>query len=128
MSKRWTFEEDLFLAKHFEAVGDRVGDHDLGRPKGSATKRVAALKEMGVWEVLHDHLQQEFDHLAVYMFKTGRRADLEMLCMTHVKAPYDWEEQFGFITYETPESRENHLNLLAEMAGVDRSKETAASA
>jgi len=120
MSKRWTFKEDLFLAQHFEAMGDWVGQHDLGRPKGAATKRVAALKEMGVWEVLHDHLQQEFDHLSVYMFMTGRRSDLEVLCMTHVKSPYDWEDRFGFVEYATAEAREDHLNLLAKMAGVDR--------
>jgi hypothetical protein len=55
MSKRWTFEEDLFLASYFEAVGDMCGWHDLGRPKGAATKRVAKLRETGAWEALKLH-------------------------------------------------------------------------
>lgn len=55
MSKRWSFEDDLFLAAHFDAVGDYIGQHDLGRPKGAATKRVQKLKESGAWDVLRMH-------------------------------------------------------------------------
>jgi len=52
MAKRWKFEEDSFLHAYFDAVGDMVGWHDLGRPKGAATKRVAALKASGAWDAL----------------------------------------------------------------------------
>lgn len=53
MSKRWTLKEDLFLHSYFEAVGDYVGTHDLGRPKGAATIRRDALmiEEMPAEEV-----------------------------------------------------------------------------
>lgn len=34
--KRWTMEEDIFLHEHFDAVGDFIGVHDLGRPPKSA--------------------------------------------------------------------------------------------
>jgi hypothetical protein len=55
MSKRWSFEDDLFLVAYFDAVGDYIGQHDLGRPKGAATKRVQKLKESGAWDVLKMH-------------------------------------------------------------------------
>lgn len=52
MSKRWTEREDKFLAAYFDAMGDYIGVHDLGRPKGAATKRVEKLKECGAWSAL----------------------------------------------------------------------------
>lgn len=52
MAGRWKFEEDLFLFNYFDAVGDYVGVHDLGRPKNSATNRVKFLKQSGAWEAL----------------------------------------------------------------------------
>ncbi len=120
MSKRWTFSDDVFLAKHFDAVGDMCGTHDLGRAKGAATKRVKELKANGAWDDLQAHLQAQFDTLAAYYLKTRQMSALEGLCMTHVKAPYDWEDRFGFIEYDTPESREMHLTMLAKMAGIER--------
>lgn len=56
MSKQWTFENDLFLAAYFDAVGDYVGTHDLGRPKGAATARVKKLKACGAWDLLQNYL------------------------------------------------------------------------
>lgn len=55
MSKRWSFEEDCFLAAYFDAIGDAIGERDLGRPKGAASKRVEKLKECGAWKVLQMH-------------------------------------------------------------------------
>ena len=52
MSKRWTLKEDRFLAAYFDGLGDYIGTHDLGRPKGAATKRVEKLKECGAWDIL----------------------------------------------------------------------------
>lgn len=52
MSKRWTMEEDLFLFAYFDALGDFISTHDLGRPKGAATKRVERLKATGAWTAL----------------------------------------------------------------------------
>lgn len=52
MSKRWSYDEDMFLAAYFDAIGDYIGVHDLGRPRGAATKRVQKLKETGAWDCL----------------------------------------------------------------------------
>lgn len=46
---RWTKAEDDFLRRHFEAVGDLVGTHDLGRAPGAAARRVSELKRRGLW-------------------------------------------------------------------------------
>ena len=54
MSRRWTFDEDRFLHAYYDAVGDFVGEHDLGRPKGAATARVRLLKKNGGWGALSD--------------------------------------------------------------------------
>lgn len=54
MSRRWTFDEDRFLHAYFDAVGDIVGEHDLGRPRGAATARVRKLKANGAWGALTD--------------------------------------------------------------------------
>lgn len=52
MSKRFTFKDDTFIASYFDAVGDSIGPHDLGRPAGSVTKRVKFLKDTGAWDAL----------------------------------------------------------------------------
>jgi len=52
MSKRWSFSDDAFLHAFYDAVGDYVGEHDLGRKKGAATRRVAKLKKLGGWAAL----------------------------------------------------------------------------
>jgi len=52
MAKRWSAKDDRFLVAYFEAVGDRIGQHDLGREKGAATKRVKILRKTGAWDVL----------------------------------------------------------------------------
>lgn len=52
MGKQWSFKEDMFLAEYFDAIGDMAGQHDLGRPKGAATKRVKTLKKRGLWDGL----------------------------------------------------------------------------
>lgn len=54
MPKRWTLEEDIFLARFFDVVGDMTGTHDLGRPKGAATARVKALEVAGAWAILRE--------------------------------------------------------------------------
>lgn len=52
MAKRWTEQEDQFLHAYYDGLGDYVGTHDLGRPAGAATKRVAFLKRSGAWDAL----------------------------------------------------------------------------
>jgi hypothetical protein len=52
MSKRFTFKEDQFIAAYFEAIGDYIGPHDLGRPIGSVAKRAKYLKDTGAWDAL----------------------------------------------------------------------------
>ena len=51
-ARHWSYEDDEFLISYFDAVGDYVGTHDLGRPKGAATRRVAQLKKCGAWDAL----------------------------------------------------------------------------
>lgn len=84
---RWTFSDDLFLAKYFEAVGDMCGWHDLGKPKGAATKRVAKLKACGAWDALKGRLESEFLHTHAYLIALGKNADVEMLEMMHPGNP-----------------------------------------
>lgn len=87
MSARWTFSDDLFLAKYFEAVGDMCGWHDLGKPKGAATKRVAKLKATGAWDALKGRLESEFLYTHAYLIALGKNVDVEMLEMTHPGCP-----------------------------------------
>jgi hypothetical protein len=62
MSKRWSFSDDTFLRAYYDGIGDFIGVHDLGRPKGAATRRVAHLKKTGAWDALTDY----FDAKAAY--------------------------------------------------------------
>ena len=52
MARHWKLEDDGFLVAYFDSVGDYIGVHDLGRPKGAATRRVADLKKSGAWDAL----------------------------------------------------------------------------
>ncbi len=69
MSKRWTEHEDKFIHAYFDALGDYVGTHDLGRPAGAAAKRAKFLKESGAWDALTRMQAQH--HL--YLKLTGHR-------------------------------------------------------
>lgn len=62
MARRWTIQEDTFLFAYFEAVGDFIGEHDLGRPKGAATARVRHLKRTGAWAAMERMRQAESDY------------------------------------------------------------------
>lgn len=84
---RWTFSDDLFLAKYFDAVGDMCGWHDLGKPRGAATKRVAKLKAKGAWLPLKRMLESDFEHTHAYLTALGKNADVEMLEMMHPGSP-----------------------------------------
>lgn len=55
MSKRWTIKDDQFLAEYHEVGADFIASHDLGFADGAGTKRIAKLKEAGVWEKLIAH-------------------------------------------------------------------------
>jgi hypothetical protein len=52
MSKRWRMEDDEFLVCYFDAMGDFIGEHDLGRPKGAATRRVNVLRKTGAFDAI----------------------------------------------------------------------------
>lgn len=53
MSKRWTYENDVFLAAFYEVGANYIASHDLGfSGKNAGEKRVAKLKELGVWNFL----------------------------------------------------------------------------
>lgn len=59
---RWAYKDDVFLHAYFDAVGDAVGTHDLGRAPGAATRRVAYLKRCGAWACLTDRREAEKDY------------------------------------------------------------------
>lgn len=61
--KRWTFSEDAFLHAYFDGVGDFIGEHDLGRPKGAATARVRRLRKCGAWAALDKYEEARTDYL-----------------------------------------------------------------
>jgi hypothetical protein len=58
MSKHWRLEDDEFLIAYYDIMGDFIGEHDLGRKKGAATRRVAHLKKTGAWDALADLLKE----------------------------------------------------------------------
>lgn len=60
--KRWTEEEDRFIHAYFEAVGDYLGPHDLGRPAGAAAKRADVLKRSGAWDALDREVRAKRDY------------------------------------------------------------------
>jgi hypothetical protein len=62
MAKRWTRREDEMLHAYFDEVGELVGMHDLGRPRGAATKRVKALKANGAWAALDREREARRDY------------------------------------------------------------------
>lgn len=62
MAKRWSLKEDTFLHAYFPAIGDLVGTHDLGRPAGAATRRVALLKQTGAWACLERRQAAEHEY------------------------------------------------------------------
>lgn len=90
MAKRWTVDEDDFLVRHFEAVGDYIGVHDLGRPAGAATKRVKFLRQCGAWDVIKSRHSDDYKNLRAYMVAVGASdADLLDIDMLHPGAPED---------------------------------------
>lgn len=53
MSKRWTYDDDMFLSAFYEVGANYIASHDLGfTGKNAGEKRVAKLKELGVWGFL----------------------------------------------------------------------------
>lgn len=62
MAARWTLEDDLTLHAFYPAVGDFVGVHDLGRPKGAAAARYKKLKACGALDALDRRFAAERDY------------------------------------------------------------------
>lgn len=69
MPKAWTQDEDEFIHSYFEGMGDFIGVHDLGRPKGAATRRAKFLKDSGAWAAL-DRVSEAYTD---YLRAIGRR-------------------------------------------------------
>lgn len=84
---RWTWDDDLFLAAYFDAVGDMCGWHDLGKPEGAATKRVAKLKACGAWEALKAYIAANYTHKRAYFVALGRASDVAAIDEFHVGEP-----------------------------------------
>lgn len=59
MSKRWTHKDDLFLVRFHEVGADYVASHDLGFAKGAGSKRLAKLKETGVFDKIQEYIKAE---------------------------------------------------------------------
>jgi hypothetical protein len=77
MSKRWTMEDDEFLAAYADVasgMADYVASHDLGHHgKNAGANRIKRLKETGVWDKLiaYQKARDEFrDHWLV-TFSSG---------------------------------------------------------
>lgn len=47
MSKRWTREEDEMILRYHGVGADFVATHDLGRPSGAGSRRLAHLTKSG---------------------------------------------------------------------------------
>lgn len=61
--RRWTEKEDCFVHAYFDAVGDYLGPHDLGRSAGAAAKRAAFLKRSGAWDALDRRVRANRDYM-----------------------------------------------------------------
>lgn len=93
MSKPWTWDEDMFLASFFEAIGDANASRDLSRPKGSPTKRVAKLKESGAWNALTDHIEADYEHKRAYYAALGNSVAVDDLDEFHIGSPnWTWDD------------------------------------
>lgn len=75
MAKRWTLENDKFLAEHsrmFDGAANYVASHDLGfKGKNAGEDRITALKESGVWDYLVKHRQAEEDLFIAWSYTFG---------------------------------------------------------
>ena len=85
MSKRWTSEEDMFLAVYWDDIGDLIGTHDLGRPSGAAGKRVAFLKKCGAWQAMKSVLFYEKAYRKALGIKTDGDIDDDIFIRTGVR-------------------------------------------
>jgi hypothetical protein len=54
MSKRFDFDDDMFIHAYYDAIGSYIGPHDLGRSAASINARVRKLKATGAWDALTD--------------------------------------------------------------------------
>jgi hypothetical protein len=70
--KAWQKYEDQFLFAYYPAVGDYVGTHDLDRPKGAATQRVAFLKKCGAWDALRKEHEAHAEYYKALGSKRGK--------------------------------------------------------
>jgi hypothetical protein len=84
---KWTFEQDMFLASYYDAVGDQCGTLDLGKAKGAADRRVKRLKACGAWEALRDRIMADFETMDAYLDCLGKQGRREMLWMCHPASP-----------------------------------------
>lgn len=87
MGKRWTWDDDLFLASYYDTLGDFVGYHDLGRPVGAADKRVLKLKACGAWAYLKAFIADDYRNKRGYLISLGQRRDVEVMDDMHLGAP-----------------------------------------
>lgn len=72
MSKRWTIEEDEYLAMYFDVAGAFNMENDLGRPAKQCTARVRFLKNCGAWDHLRALIQATHDLRTKYLIAVGR--------------------------------------------------------
>jgi hypothetical protein len=101
MSKRWSIEDDEFIVRFFDEMGDYIGPHDLGRPKGAAAKRARHLKETGAWDALRRRMRSDFVCLRDYFEALGVRSqEREDLMVFHPGA--DMKDAPALITLVAP--------------------------
>lgn len=95
MSRRWTVDDDMMLARHFGMGPDWVASHDLGfKGKNAGSNRVKILKETGVWDKLMNLIQAQTDlygwhTLAFSRGEEARSIAFDALVDAHLPVP-DW--------------------------------------
>jgi hypothetical protein len=71
MSKRWTIDEDHYLAMYFDAVGAWNMEMDLGRTAKQCSARAKKLKNCGAWAHLRSLIENEHRFKTAYMVAIG---------------------------------------------------------
>lgn len=72
MAKRWTIEEDEYLAMYFDVAGAFCMSMDLGRPEKQCTARVKKLIDCGAWVHLRAMIDATHKHRTAYLVAIGR--------------------------------------------------------
>jgi hypothetical protein len=80
MAKRWTLKDDRFLVEYHSVGANYVADHDLGfKGKNAGVKRMAKLKETGVWEKIEAYHEAWRSMNWAWVMAFGSQSDKDMI-------------------------------------------------